>query len=41
MAVEIPMYGSKESLNVSVAGGIALYHLVDVYLQGMVTLLPR
>ena len=34
MAVEIPMYGSKESLNVSVAGGIALYHLVDVYLRG-------
>lgn len=41
MAVEIPMYGSKESLNVSVAGGIALYHLVDVYLRGMVTVRPR
>ncbi len=25
--VEIPMYGSKESFNVSVSAGIALYHL--------------
>lgn len=25
--VEIPMYGHKESLNVSVAAGVALYHL--------------
>lgn len=25
--VEIPMHGKKESLNVSVAGGIMLYHL--------------
>ncbi len=33
MAVEIPMYGSKESLNVSVAGGIALYHVVGEYLR--------
>jgi tRNA G18 (ribose-2'-O)-methylase SpoU len=27
--VEIPMYGKKESLNVAVATGIALYQLVD------------
>ena len=33
MAVEIPMYGLKESLNVSVAGGIALYHVVGEYLR--------
>ena len=33
MAVEIPMYGAKESLNVSVAGGIALYHVVDEYIR--------
>ena len=33
MAVEIPMYGSKESLNVSVAGGIALYHVVGEFLR--------
>ena len=26
--IEIPMYGKKESFNVSVATGIALYHLV-------------
>jgi tRNA G18 (ribose-2'-O)-methylase SpoU len=26
--VEIPMYGEKESLNVSVAVGIALYEMV-------------
>ena len=27
MTIEIPMYGTKESFNVSVATGIALYHL--------------
>lgn len=27
--VEIPLYGKKESLNVSVAAGIALYHLTQ------------
>lgn len=26
-SIEIPMFGSKESFNVSVAAGIALYHL--------------
>lgn len=28
--VEIPQYGSKESLNVSVAAGVALYHLLSL-----------
>jgi 23S rRNA (guanosine2251-2'-O)-methyltransferase len=28
--IEIPMYGSKESLNVSVACGIALYKIIEV-----------
>ena len=27
--IEIPMYGQKESFNVSVAAGIALYHLTN------------
>lgn len=27
--LEIPMVGSKESLNVSVAGGVAMYHLIS------------
>jgi 23S rRNA (guanosine2251-2'-O)-methyltransferase len=27
--IEIPMYGAKESLNVSVAAGVALFHLFD------------
>lgn len=27
VAVEIPMFGTKESLNVSVAAGVVLYHL--------------
>lgn len=31
MAVEIPMFGTKQSLNVAVAFGIALYDLVRVY----------
>ncbi len=26
--IELPMYGQKQSLNVSVAAGIALYHLI-------------
>ncbi len=30
-AVEIPMHGIKQSLNVSVAYGIMVYHLVEVY----------
>jgi tRNA G18 (ribose-2'-O)-methylase SpoU len=30
-AVEIPMYGKKQSLNVSVAYGIVVYHLVNEY----------
>ena len=28
--IEIPMYGQKESFNVSVSAGIALYHLSEV-----------
>jgi tRNA G18 (ribose-2'-O)-methylase SpoU len=31
MAVEIPMYGIKQSLNVSVAFGIAAYHITHRY----------
>lgn len=31
MAVEIPMYGIKQSLNVAVAYGIAVYHIVEFY----------
>jgi tRNA G18 (ribose-2'-O)-methylase SpoU len=31
MAVEIPMYGSKQSLNAAVAGGIALFELVRIW----------
>ena len=30
-AVEIPMYGKKQSLNVSVAYGIVVYHLINQY----------
>jgi tRNA G18 (ribose-2'-O)-methylase SpoU len=30
-AVEIPMYGIKQSLNVAVAYGILVYHLVEYY----------
>lgn len=33
MAVEIPMYGIKQSLNVSVAYGILIYHLVDRFMK--------
>ena len=32
-AIEIPQYGMKQSLNVSVAGGIALYDLLRIYLR--------
>lgn len=32
-ALEIPMYGVKHSLNVSVAGGIAIYSAVDSYMK--------
>lgn len=31
MAVEIPMYGIKQSLNVSVAYGILVYHLIEEF----------
>jgi len=34
-AVHIPMYGAKHSLNVSVAFGIAAYHVVHVYLNSI------
>jgi len=30
MVVAIPMFGEKESFNVSVAFGIAAYHLVEI-----------
>ena len=32
-AIEIPMYGSKQSLNVSIAYGIVIYQLLSRYLQ--------
>ena len=31
MSIEIPMYGIKQSLNVSVAYGIILYHLIEEF----------
>jgi tRNA G18 (ribose-2'-O)-methylase SpoU len=31
LSVEIPMYGLKQSLNVSVAYGIIIYHLLEQY----------
>jgi len=31
MAVDIPMHGIKQSLNVSVAYGIAVYHIIEQY----------
>jgi tRNA G18 (ribose-2'-O)-methylase SpoU len=31
MAVEVPMYGLKQSLNVAVAYGILVYHVMGVY----------
>lgn len=33
MAVELPMLGLKQSLNVSVAYGIMLYHVLDQYMS--------
>lgn len=33
MAIEIPMYGIKQSLNVAVAYGIAVYAIVEKYLE--------
>jgi tRNA G18 (ribose-2'-O)-methylase SpoU len=33
MAIEIPMYGFKQSLNVAVAYGIAIFELVKIYRQ--------
>lgn len=35
LALEIPQYGFKQSLNVAVATGIALYGLLDVYQAGL------
>jgi tRNA G18 (ribose-2'-O)-methylase SpoU len=32
-ALEIPMFGSKQSLNVTIAYGIVIYHLLFKYLQ--------
>jgi tRNA G18 (ribose-2'-O)-methylase SpoU len=31
MAIEIPMYGIKQSLNVSVAYGVVIYHVVNQF----------
>ena len=33
LAVEIPMLGIKQSLNVSVAYGIVIYHILGNYLK--------
>lgn len=33
LAIEIPMYGTKQSLNAAVAYGIALFELVRIYTQ--------
>ncbi len=33
LAVEIPMFGIKQSLNVSVAYGVVLYHVLGKYLK--------
>ena len=30
-AVEIPMYGVKQSLNVAVAFGVVLFHMIDYW----------
>jgi tRNA G18 (ribose-2'-O)-methylase SpoU len=35
MAVEIPMYGIKHSLNVSVAFGIVIYEIIQQYKNGI------
>jgi tRNA G18 (ribose-2'-O)-methylase SpoU len=32
-AIEIPMYGLKQSLNISVAYGIVMYHVLNTYLD--------
>ena len=32
-AIEIPMHGLKQSLNISVAYGIVMYHILEVYLE--------
>lgn len=34
MAIEIPMYGIKQSLNVAVAYGIAVYRIVEAFRKG-------
>jgi len=36
LSIEIPMYGIKQSLNVSVAYGIIIYHVVDYYNKNFV-----
>jgi tRNA G18 (ribose-2'-O)-methylase SpoU len=33
MAIDIPMYGIKQSLNVAVAYGIVVFHMIDEYLK--------
>jgi tRNA G18 (ribose-2'-O)-methylase SpoU len=32
-AIEIPMYGIKQSLNISVSYGIVMYHILNQYIQ--------
>ena len=32
-SVEIPMFGLKQSLNVSVAYGVVMFHILQTYLQ--------
>jgi len=32
-AIEIPMHGLKQSLNISVAYGIVMYHILNIYLK--------
>jgi tRNA G18 (ribose-2'-O)-methylase SpoU len=34
MAIDIPMYGAKQSLNAAVAYGIALFDLVRIWKSG-------
>jgi tRNA G18 (ribose-2'-O)-methylase SpoU len=34
VCIEIPQFGTKHSLNVSVAAGVAVWHFVHAWLQG-------
>ena len=35
LAIDIPMHGLKQSLNVSVAYGIVIYHIIEEYKKGL------